>query len=386
LAGVGDGISTVGDGIKAWAATPDQKEIDRLTEDILKSEFKDDYNTLLQGVESLNAEKVHAVAAVASSMQQINDCTTSISRNLITLTALSDQRQSLEQALDAGVRQYLGSMQQRARDRLLWYQYNFAQAYKYETLLPPGDDFLNLDDWIERLQKAKRGEDWTPGSDVVLSKDDFQAAEEAVVKDQLLELAKSIVAQRQKYAALTTNDFDCALTSDQCEMLRTQGRVTFNLIRDFQKGSLHDVQAKIVDLTLEGFTLASTDATLSLDVEFRHSGESVILDHSDTYYSFRCALDDDPIGWGYVYNQSKVTHPVNGAEPFSKDQRLDPEIDQMLADTKIAYQEYFPSFFSDITLWLNRGDHTEQAKLKAQLDKITAISEVRFSVKVARSR
>ena len=35
------------------------------------------------------------------------------------------------------------------------YQYNFIQAYKYEKLESPPQDFANLDNWIDRLLKAK---------------------------------------------------------------------------------------------------------------------------------------------------------------------------------------------------------------------------------------
>jgi hypothetical protein len=136
------------------------------------------------------------------------------------------------------------------------------------------------------------------------------------------------------------------------------------------------------------FTVEKPPPHLSLDIRFIHSGESVLLRKSRDektggarygYYWFRAASGDDPVSWGFTYNaayvkkkdsdtdsdtdsdgdDSKVESKL-GIQQDKKDSERRKQESELLksmlgTDEKIEYNEYFPSFFSDITLRLNPG-------------------------------
>ena len=416
LSGLGSGITQIGQGIVALSAPYDETEVDRLAEGILAgAEFRDDYLKLLREVKELNAQKASAVATFCLYQQMINTHSARISSAVLEMTAISNQRQVVDAVLDPDMKQYLRSMQNRAKESLLWSQYHFIKAAQYEYLLDVGDDFANLEQWVDKLRtfelkKAGIGEkavtdltedDRRKAANTFLGDADFQAIGKTVRNDHLLDLIKKIVAERQHYANLTKNSYDCALSEKQLVELAKEGKLTFNLITDFEKGSSKAVQAKISDINLEVFKIDATDASLSIDVDFVHSGTSVLLgSNNQKYYSFQKAPNDNPIVWGFIYNhqdylrlkaEKKEEEEIwnyTGTRPIRKDAEMSAPDSTFLKsefDQELEYKEYLPSFFSNITLWLNRGSREQnQAKYQAFLAKITKIEKVEFSVEIVK--
>ncbi len=161
------------------------------------------------------------------------------------------------------------------------------------------------------------------------------------------------------------------------------------------------MQAKISDINLEVFKIDATDSSLSIDVDFVHSGTSVLLSgNNQNYYSFQKAPNDSPIVWGFIYNHQDYLRlkaenkdedeiwSYTGKTPIVKDAEMSAP-DKTFLDSEfnqdIGYKEYLPSFFSNITLWLNRGLREQNPdKHKAFLAKITKIEKVEFSVEVVK--
>jgi hypothetical protein len=244
-------------------------------------------------------------------------------------------------------------------------------------------------------------DDRRKAANTFLADADFQTIGKTVRNDHLLDLIKKIIAQRQQLSSLTKISYDCVLSEKQRVELAQEGKLTFNLITDFGKGSTKAVQAKISDINLEVFKIDATDASLSIDVDFVHSGTSVLLSSSNQkYYSFQKAPNDSPIVWGFIYNhqdylrlkaEKKEEEEIwnyGSKRPIVKDAEMSAPEKTFLKsefDQDLGYKEYLPSFFSDITLWLNRGSREQdEAKYKAFLAKITKIENVEFSVEVVR--
>jgi len=386
MKGVGEGLGLIGKGIEALSAAYDEDEVDRLADQILgQSQFREDYRMLLKEMKALNREKAAAVAELSAWTQRIADATAQISSNVSELVALSDQRQAVDDVLDAGVQQYVRDVRKRAQERLLWYQYNFAKAYEYETLQSPGQDFLNLDTWVKRLQEAKRKlQNLKETEPVALEEDDFKDAEELVVQDQLRELARKVVQRRQSFAQ-RKNKFTVTLKEWQRQALQRRGNLTFSLVRDFESDcpvSFTDVEAKIVNLVELKFKAEVSDPALNLDIEFRHSGESVVRGRDGRYYFFQRAREDEPISWGFVFDAHEGSDGT-----VTPDEKTDEETNPLFdEDAKVEFREYYPSLFSDITLWLDRSHHDDPKRLKAVLDKITDITDVQFTIEFVKVR
>jgi hypothetical protein len=405
LKGLGEGIARISQGIAALSAPYDEGEVDRIADAHLKkSASYGKYLACLDELKALNRTKARAVSDLAASFSAIGNYAGQIQQNLGELVALSDQRQAADDALDAGAQQYLQRIQKRARERLLWYQYNFAKAFEYETLQDPGADFLNLDNWVERLREQKRKlAQIKQGQPVQLSAADFEQVEKIVVESQLLELAKVVVTQRLKFAERTSLFFP-ALGPEQRDTLLREGRVSFRL-PDLEVGTYADVRAKIVNIALKTFEIepdnrhgpraalsaASDDPpdpgddrdeeskrnSLILELEFRHSGESIVRDRDGACYYFQCARDEAPISWGFTYN-GRNDKKITADKPIET-------TNVTFGGAKIEYREYYPSLFGEITLWINRNRHKDPAKLKETLAAIGAIKEVALEVEVVRA-
>jgi hypothetical protein len=412
LSGLGSGIGQIGQGIAALSAPYDETEVDRLAEEILAgAEFRDDYLKLLREVKELNVQKAAAIATFCLYQQMISTHSARISSAVLEMTAVSNQRQVVDAVLEPGMKQYLRSMQNRAKENLLWSQYHFTKAAQYEYLLDVGDDFANLEQWVDKLRsfelkKAGLGDkqiteltedDRRKAANTFLDDADFQDIGKTVRNAHLLDLMKKIIEQREHHPRLTKNSYACTLSDKQCMELAKEGKLTFNLIADFNKGSFKAVQAKIVDITLEVFKIDAADASLSIDVDFVHSGISVLLSGSNQkYYSFQKAPSDDPIIWGFVYNHQDYLRlkaeikeeadiwNYSGNRPIRKDTETSAPDNTFLKsefNQELEYKEYFPSFFSNITLWLNRGLRDQDPnKHKAFLAKIAKIEKVDFTV------
>lgn len=411
LSGLGNGISQLGQGIAAITAPYDEKEVDKQAAAILEgSKFSAEYQTLLSEVKELNNQKANAVSIFCFQQQLINNYSSRISNALLELNALTSQRQVASALLDPIMKEYLRNMQNRAKENLLWSQYHFVKAWQYEYLQDVSDDFYNLDQWVERLreferQKAGIGkkklselteEDRLKIAKTFLSEDDFLEIGDKVRKDHSLELVKRLINDRQHHPRMKKASFVTLLSAQQCKDLAKSGSLRFNLIDDFNKGSYKDVQARISDITLEVFQIASDDNALSISVDFVHSGTSVLLGNKNKYYKFEKAPDDNPIVWGFVYNHSTYLRlkaeddsddiwSYSGKGPIKKNEDVsEPDNDVLEAefDEKIKYKEYLPSFFSDITLCLNKGQSYDATKYKTFLAKLEKIEKVQFAIDV----
>ena len=414
----GAGVAVIGSGIQKMAAAPDEAQVQSLMKKLIESEFHDEYSALVKRVDEVNALKLKAITKIVSLIQEIDDARLAIARGLVATSALADQRQNVGRTLDAGALRYVRSMASSARDRMAWYQYNFIQAHKYEVLEPPDAKFLNLDDWVVRLQKVRLAVDAAaagesarqaaaakggtpaevaqqrdaataaylqqhPVDSLVLSLEQFAELEATVVKDQILALASKVVAHRLSSSVPKQSDIPCALRPDQLQTLRATGSVTFNLVRDFGVGGFADVAAKIIDLKISAFVLETDEPTLELDIELRHSGRSVVYGGAGKpYYAFQIGPEDDPIGWGYTFQHGFGT----SGDTLVADKAVQ-ETDALLTAAKVTYREYLPALFGDITLWINRTQAAtdEQEALRAStLARIKAITKVQLSVSVAR--
>jgi hypothetical protein len=377
LQGMGKGLSAIGEGI-ATLGTPlskDDPEVQALAKTALASPHNEAYHALVRQLDEMGKANQVALARCADAQNQITREVARISQNLSAQNALSRTRQSLEGVLDVQTVRYLRAMQERARDMMRWSLYNLVMAWRYEFLGDVSNDLYNLNKVTARLSEL--GSVTPDGKVRPLTEADLQGIEQIVVDDLLWAEWKRIVDERQKRAIVRQqNHAVCQLTNAQLNELRTTGLLRFNLVRDFQAGNFNWVDARIVDFVLEDFEVESADPNLNVRIVFRHSGESILLGSAKkTYYYFRAGRDDDPIEWGFTYAHNEKWRILNSGsstsqtwsreklkEVISKD-KPDPELDDLLnkvinptsSNEKIKYHEYLPSYFSDITLRLSRG-------------------------------
>ena len=397
LKGIGTGISMLGQGIASFATvTKDDPEVKSLTAALLNSEKKEEFTKLLDGFSKLSQQQSAAMGKLLSAQARVDSYVANITQNLVELNALSHQRQSLESVLDIRVKRYMKDMKSRAIDTLRWSIYTLVMAYRYEHLKDVSKDFFNFDQVVERLRKVDTASAETDFDRRYwkVGQERFKAPEEITLKNEFLAMARPILESRQTVATLGRgNSWKCKLSAEQCGELRLKGRVTFNLVRDLKNGSFKDTVARITDISDLKLPIATAESKLNLKAVFWHSGESIIRSANPPHlpYFFRAGRDDDPIFWGF--NCEYTSRGAVTSAQAKKDTLLgdnDKFLQGLLATTvkpepgetgkppQITYREYFPSYFSDITLVLTRGNDPWDPNLLSKVKDVEFIVNYSF--------
>ncbi|WP_157270159.1 hypothetical protein [Azohydromonas aeria] len=413
LSGLGDGISRVGQGIVAMCAPYDEQEVDRQAEKILAgSELKAEYLKLLADVKDLNARKSSAAGVFCLQQKLVVNYSARLSTAMLELNALTSQRQVADGVLDPGMKTYLRGMQERARAHLLWAQYHFVKAWQYEYLADVGDDFYNLEHWVSRFlefEKLRSGiantkkkldeldeKDQDKVINTFLTEDDFAQIGESVRQEQSLSLVRNLLNQRQHHPGRQRERFDLTLSEAQLACLARDGKVSFSLVDDFQVVSLKDVHATIADVNLEVFLIDSQDQKLNVRIEFVHAGTSILLKEDRKYFKFQKAPAEQPIVWRFAYSHGVYLRLVKDEEEvwtyfskkiINKNEDVEDAANALLKEEfgeslSLKYTEYMPSAFSQLTLWLNRGQFADAGQYQAFLQRIGGISKVQFAVDI----
>lgn len=366
LQGIAEGIPAITQAVATLVAptTKDDPEVIELAESILRSEKKEQYDKLINEFKAQSEIQNAAMSQLGFVQQNISTSVAGITESLMQLNNLSHTRQSLDSGLDLRVKRYIKDMQERARDGLRWAIYNFVMAYRYETLADVNDTLYNLDKMVDAIRKLKGVENNT----WKLGYDQFDEDEIKVIESEFLSIYIDCIDKRQHKESVRKNKFPVQLTEKHREFLRLNGKLTFNLVRDYDLLSFNDQEARVTDFDGLEMDLVFPDENHNFRVVLKHSGESVIL-NDKRYYWFDSG-NDDPISWGFNYVGKKearkdVQNP--NSDLLNKFLRASGE------DIDIEYLEYYPSFFGDITLVLNPG-----REWKA--DYITKINEISFEV------
>ncbi len=376
LAGIGKGVVTMMSHVE-----PGDPRVVELRDRMLASgKFKARYQKLLNSVDLLNQQKSEVLGRFSQAQQLIGILNLQIARNVAELCALSNQRQFIGGALDCSVKQYLAGIERRAQERLIWAQYHFVKAFQYEYLKDVKPDFYNIEKLVQKLEKLAT----TAGADKpqLIDEEKFQEIADTVFKEQINELTKDIVDNRQHYKLAEGIKAPVELSAPKLEELLQKGHVTFNLVSDMDLYTKELPKARIKSLILKELEAEIGDSQLRrIELEFVHSGMSILRDSGGQgkYYFFQKGPDDDPISWRAIWSRSfkkdEWTEEISNPEPVVKEGG-ETEAVVKHALENLSTREYWPGYLSDITLWLNKG-HFEALK-----GKITAIKTLRFEVEV----
>jgi len=396
LEGLGSGLGMIGNGIVSLATplTEDDPTWKRLAEQMLLDdpELRAQGKALNQKLLEILGRKMRAASELFFWQQQASTCAATIASDLGALTALSRQRQSLDQGLDPAVQGYLRETKERAKDALAQSIYWFVKSFQYEFLSDVGDTLYNFDTWTEKLraqelvkQKAAAapGPVQTVGRDptIVLAKEDFDKMGDEVFKAEQLKLGQELLSKRQKRGVDFKDRYQsCVLepskdpkTAEEHranQMLDSLkgGEVSFNFIEDFAKGSYAMNDARVFDVDLKEFVIESADPNLTLTIRIEHSGGSIIgtnvRDEGRVFYVFQAGRDDDPVRWQFVYNHS-VKEPAKKISKSSTMDKIADNLKSLLNPNLTEFKEYSPGLFSNYTIRIIDLDERKRRALKA---------------------
>jgi hypothetical protein len=376
---IGQGIGSVASGLAKIVVPVDANspEVVAIKAKIAESpEYKAQFESLMKAVDDLSARKQRMMEGIERAQHQMAECCATIANNLVQSAAIGRQFQSMSDALDLGVKEFAQGLKQRSEQRLRKSLYHVVKSYEYHYLNRVRSDFFSIDviNKIVELEEAKRK---VGDQDPLLGEDDFKTIYEMVFMQKFKGLGDEIIDQLQHLKPSMQNKYICVFNPEHLQRLNDTWRFDFDIVKTFGKtgGKPEDViGARILGIAIHALDVATKDGGLSLDIEFRHSGQHVIADSSGTRYSFRIGkypveildgsgrknwVDDHPISWRMIYNASD--------DPLKR-----VTLDEDTPDDKIALyllreykdksdsgaqtlEEHRPAFTSNITLTIDGG-------------------------------
>lgn len=227
------------------------------------------YQEVVEDVKRLNKRKAAIAEELLSVLDTIDQATTTILKNQFALIKVRAQLDTKVEAINPQLRQYVQGMGQRARDRLLHYQYYMVKSYHYLMLEDlPVIDYRSqklIDAFAPMLAKSPDG---------TLTADQYNSLK-AVFDDQLRQVAKRIIDYYQSHTPRRTATLPVALTDEQVETLNAQGQVEIDLLRwlNPQREDLRITGVETYKVTL---TEPLPTKTAEFSLEYRHDGVSKI--------------------------------------------------------------------------------------------------------------
>ena len=344
--------------------------------------------------ETLAKDQSKAMDVLKVAQQRITTNIADIANNLTAQNGLSRQRQSLDGVLDVRSMRYLQDMQARARDLMRWSMYNLVMSYRYEYLDDVDEKFFNYDQGGRPAARvgaspapdAARGVTRTP-----LTEAEVKGIDDAVMRDVFIAEAKKILELRQHRAgaamqnAVTVRLSDAQLSAAQDDRPGDLQPRSRHARRDVRLGRRPHRRHHPRDVhDRDDQPGAQRPSGLPALRRARSSSVATCEPGAPTYYYFRAAPGDDPIEWGYSYNHAVTETTSSTTKRLRKDTKdleadtmlkklLDPGLRRSAPFPSSSSREYYPGYFSDLTLRLTGG-------AKGTAAEVTNISALQFSV------
>lgn len=252
------------DAFKGFAVT--EEDIDERLEKVLAD--APGYKEIVEKVKDLNKRKASFMEELLSVLDTIHDCSTTILKNQLALIKLRGQLNVTLEGLNPEAVQYVRDMGQRARDRLLLYQYYLVKSYQYLMLKDlPIIDYRSqklIDGFANALKTSPDG---------TLSSNEYDKLR-AIFEDQLSEVGKTIIQWYQSHAAKHTGNLRVNLTKEQIATLNKDDEVELDLL--WALDSLRE-DIRITGIETAAVQLAQQPTEIrDFSIEYRHDGISRI--------------------------------------------------------------------------------------------------------------
>lgn len=277
------------------------------------------YQALVKQLEPLNAKKAAYMRETLAALQTMDEATATILHSQLARIEMRSQLNRTLEELSPEVFQYARGIGQRARARLLKYQYYLLKAYHFLMT----DDLPTLDFRAQKMFDAFAK--YLPGNKRVkptdpdylppsvqgdLTEKHFQRLS-AVFEDQLRGVIDTIINYYVSYPPKYEGEFGVELSPTQLETLNAHGRLDIDLMQmGYHDFSREDI--RIVNIKAAAVELANPPAEglVNVSLTYRHEGVSRLRRGGQLYLfrsgRFRVAADgkggddyrDDKMYWG----------------------------------------------------------------------------------------
>ena len=275
------------------------------------------YKELVKQLEPLNQKKAAYMQETLAALQTIDEATATMVQGQLARIEMRGQLDKKLEELSPEVFQYAREIGQRARARLLKYQYYLLKAYHFLMLKDlPALDFraqAMFDAFAKYLpgQTALKPSDpdyLPPSVQGDLTEKHYKRLS-AVFEDQLRGVIDTIINYYVSNPPKYDGKFDVELTKTQLETLNAHGRLDIDLMQmGYHDYTREDV--RIIDIKAAYLELANppTEGLVNVSLTYRHEGVSRLRRGGQLYLfrSGRYRVASDGKGDGDEYRDDKM--------------------------------------------------------------------------------
>lgn len=348
------------------------------------------YQDLIKQLEPLNAKKTALMQETIAALKTIDEATAAILQSQLARIELQVELDKRLEDLSPAVFQYAQGMGQRARHRLLKYQYYLLKSYQFLML----NDLKSVDfrtetmfkafaDYIPGKSKLKPGdENYLPPSEQgEISEKHFKRLS-AVYEEQLRSVVNEIIDFYQTSPPKFDGKFGVEIAPAQLAILNARGRIDIDLMQmgyhDFDREDI-----RIINIEVAGIKLASEPAkgVVNLSLSYSHEGISRLRRGGKLYLfrngNFSVAADrkevednfrDAKIYWGsdVIYRAEKKCYEKNHRKPDAVEKWLVKHLlgEKETRDTS-PLTSFRPSAWARLTVKLSATPDRTAGKLES---------------------
>lgn len=397
IKGFCDGIGGISSGIQAMMVEfdEDDPEVQAKFEKIKQSKYKQEFETIYEKINDINAVKLPLVEKLLRLEQQLSHGVQRINNNMVQWSVLNEQRiTQIQYGLLPATRQYLKRLMQESWDLLMLECYYMTKSYQYRFLEKTDSLQHGLKEFITDIEKFRAGKDVKTLSEAEYTKLFDQALKSQFTKlayNLLVKLQASSASPRAEKSVPVITEIDKNAAGDYLlEKLHSHKRVTFRLedIASSKHGTDAWFHYKIIKIIFRRMKVESANANVSFAFGIRHSGDSYIrgVDKKLYFFTSRSSqkelyvnadsgadIDLQVQSWNASYNGSDLNsenHGISNDKDTVEDQQL---LYKLLSEFDLKaeydknekpYKDHYPGASSELTLMIYDNSRTSEFKIK----------------------
>lgn len=260
-------------------------------------------------MDSLNTKKIELLNHLDQVGANLITTMSELSGNVLALDGLRRDVFIGNSKRDLNAMQYLAKMEQRAKARLMKYDYYLRKAYEYRLLEPYEGEEFNLVGMFERYEELGR----SLGN--VIDNEAYNDLS-SVYRDRLSDMTHKIIEKYTYSQPEKTTTIPITVTKEQLEAINANGSVTLNLYeQDYGNYFFQDEEnIRIVNLGVKYIKAhavgSASRSRLALDM--KHSGISQYRKDGQIYwFNHMSPKNDNPHFWRTTISFSDVAEETN---------------------------------------------------------------------------
>ena len=300
-----------------------------------------EWNNMKAQVDELNTKKMELLNHINEVFSNITNTMSELSNDALALDAFRRDAFTGNSKRDLNAMLYLAKMEQRAKSRLLLYDYYLRKAYEYR-LLKPYEGEYNLVSMFERFQTIAQA------GDSVIDRNAYETLG-SVFRERISDMTNLIMSNYSNGTQEQTASITIAIPKEQLDAINAGENVALNF-HEMGVFSPEEENVRIVDLGVE-YMDKHVEGNIGysgrMDLQMTHSGISQFRKEGQLYwFDHMSRTSANPHTWGVRYDAK--TQKTNAIQPSAASSSLLYSILKSNSDDAMLFSR--PSAWSDITL------------------------------------